>query len=191
MDFTPRSEAPTPAPSRSAGPSGGSKRSIKKWNKPLKWLAGFLLVSTVILVVAIIISIAFSDNKGQSQYVKSGDMQAVFLNGGQVYFGQIGTINDEYMTLSNIYYLRVNQQVQPGQTESSNDVSLVKLGCELHGPQDQMVINNDQVIFWENLKNDGQVVKAVQEYVKQNPNGQNCNTEQQQGQTNNTTTNNQ
>jgi hypothetical protein len=78
--------------------------------------------------------------------------------------------------MSDIYYLRVNQQVQPNgqQSSSNNDISLVKLGCELHGPQDQMVINQNQVIFWENLKDDGQVAKAVAEYVKQNPNGQKC-----------------
>jgi len=75
--------------------------------------------------------------------------------------------------------LRVNQTVQPNQSTNSatsNDVSLVKLGCELHGPEDEMLINRDQVIFWENLKADGQVAKAVAEYQKQNPNGQKCDT---------------
>jgi hypothetical protein len=39
-----------------------------------------------------------------------------------------------------------------------------------------MVINQEQVIFWENLKTDGQVAKAVADYQKQNPNGQKCET---------------
>jgi hypothetical protein len=84
--------------------------------------------------------------------------------------------------MSNIYYLRVNQTVQPDSknTNNNNDVSLVKLGCELHGPQDQMVINQDQVIFWENLKSDGQVAKAVATFQKNNPDGQNCSTTSQQ-----------
>jgi hypothetical protein len=95
--------------------------------------------------------------------------------------------------MSNIYYLRVNQQVQPDQqANSANDVSLVKLGCELHGPQDSMVINREQVIFWENLKEDGQVAKAVEEYVKANPDGQKCDQQQEAGNnsgaTNNTNT---
>ena len=85
-------------------------------------------------------------------------------------------LNGKFLSMSNIYYLRVNQQVQPNQTGSNaaNDISLVKLGCELHGPQDSMVINREQVIFWENLKDDGQVAKAVADYQKQNPNGQKC-----------------
>jgi len=46
----------------------------------------------------------------------------------------------------------------------------------LHGPEDQMLINRDQITFWENLKSDGQVAKAVGDYVKANPNGQTCST---------------
>ena len=50
---------------------------------------------------------------------------------------------------------------------------LQKLGSELHGPEDQMVINRDQVQFWENLKDDGQVVKAITTY-KANPTAANA-----------------
>jgi len=128
----------------------------------------------------------------EGAYVKTDKIQAVFLNGGQVYFGKITSLNPNYLSMSNIYYLRVNQQVQPNQQNTQvnpNDISLVKLGCELHGPEDSMVINREQVIFWENLKTDGQVAKAVDEYVKNNPNGQNC-SEQQNSTTGNTNTNN-
>ncbi|MDQ5972144.1 MAG: hypothetical protein QG553_303 [Patescibacteria group bacterium] len=129
----------------------------------------------VILVVALIASIAFTKSRDQAKYVNEDQYQAVFLTGGQVYFGKISALNNQYLTLNNIYYLRVNQTVQPNAaTTNPDDVSLVKLGCELHGPQDQMLINSDQVIFWENLKTDGQVAKAVAEYQKQNPNGQKC-----------------
>jgi hypothetical protein len=182
MDFTPRSDnsssSSSSTPSRTATTSS-AKKTNKKWSGVFRWGAVVLLFSVLVLVLAIIASIAFSNPKSESSYVKEDNLQAVFLNGGQVYFGNITNMNDRYIAMSNVYYLRVNQQVQPGQTDAASDVSLVKLGCELHGPQDQMVINTDQVIFWENLKTDGQVAKAVQEYVKQNPNGQNCSTEQQ------------
>lgn len=138
-----------------------------------------LLFSGAILVLAVIAFAAFGGtNTTASKYVDEKKMQAVFLNGGQVYFGNIKSANDKFMRVSNIYYLRVNQTVQPdtnAATTNNDDISLVKLGCELHGPQDQMVINQSQVIFWENLKDDGQVAKAVAEYIKQNPNGQQCN----------------
>lgn len=113
---------------------------------------------------------------GEKRLVNADEMQAVFLNGGQVYFGDIDDINQKSLELSNIYYLRVNQQVQPNQAsaQAGNDISLVKLGCELHGPQDKMVINREQVIFWENLKKDGQVAQAVEKYKADNPQGQSC-----------------
>lgn len=186
MDFTPRSDTPhqsgSPAPARPAAASNGSKqKSNRKWTKILTISSIILLFLIGILIVLVVAKIMVTDNKSQSKYVNENEMQAVFLNGGQVYFGNITRLNSQYIALSNIYYLRVNQQVQPGQeSNAQNDVSLVKLGCELHGPQDEMVINADQVVFWENLKGNGQVAQAVQEYVKQNPNGQNCDVQQGQ-----------
>lgn len=139
-----------------------------------------LTFSIAILLVVMSVSFAFGNkNSTQDKFVDGANMQAVFLNGGQVYFGKITDVNSQYIKLANIYYLRVNQTVQPNSTTSTSsnqDVSLVKLGCELHGPQDAMVVNQSQVIFWENLKSDGQVAKAVADYVKQNPNGQKCDT---------------
>jgi hypothetical protein len=156
----------------------------------MRWASVALLFSVTILVVALVIFLAIGGSKTESQnkYVDTSKMQAVFLNGGQVYFGNVKNINSQYMQMANIYYLRVNQQVQPNGNATNNDISLVKLGCELHGPQDTMVINQSQIIFWENLKADGQVAKAVADYVKQNPNGQQCNTNTSTGNNSNTGT---
>jgi hypothetical protein len=145
-----------------------------------------LLFSVTIVLVGLLFALVLSSNRNKEEsFVDASKFQAVFLNNGQVYFGHINELNKDYMSVSDIYYLRVNQQVQPDrQAAAQNDVSLVKLGCELHGPQDSMVVNRDQVTFWENLKEDGQVAKAVAEYVKANPNGQNC--EQQKAQSTST-----
>jgi len=179
MDFLQRGTHPNQTVS-SAAPvvehSGGGKNK-KRGPGFLGYVTAVLLISVTVLVIAIIISVITGGPKSQTKYVSSKGLQAVFLNNGQVYFGNISTLNDKYVRLTNIYYLRVNQTVQPNQTNnssSSNDVSLVKLGCELHGPQDEMLINASQVTFWENLKGDGQVAKAVSDYVKANPGQQNC-----------------
>jgi hypothetical protein len=156
-------------------------------------LAVTLLWSVTLLIVAVAISLTIGNStiNRESKYVDSSKLQAVFLNGGQVYFGNILDLNDKFVRIGNIYYLRVNQQVQPNQSNNSSsnsDVTLVKLGCELHGPQDEMLVNRDQVVFWENLKSDGQVTKAVEQFVKANPNGQKCTTASN---SNNTTSNKQ
>jgi hypothetical protein len=100
--------------------------------------------------------------------VKSKQFQAVFLTNGQVYFGKFADINSGYVKLTDIYYLQVQQTVQPSSSSSSSNnnqqVSLAKLGGELHGPEDEMFISRDQILFWENLKNSGKVVQAIDNY---------------------------
>lgn len=150
-----------------------------------------LLILVTLLVAGVVVLLGTGANNKESKLVDTKNLQAVFLTNQQVYFGNITNINSRYITLGNIYYLTTNQQVQPtsGTNSTSNansQVSLVKLGCELHAPQDQMTINRDQVTFWENLKGDGQVAKAVQQYRDQNPNGQNCATASQQTSTDTT-----
>lgn len=105
--------------------------------------------------------------------VNSKDYQAVFLSNNMVYFGKISNINDEYVKLTNIFYLQVQGQ-QSGQTQAQNSttqpqLSLTKLGNELHGPEDSMYINKKEILFWENLKPDGKVSQAILDY--QNKNG--------------------
>lgn len=194
MEFMNRSGRPAqpaaaPANNSPAVPSpvgSGSRKKGVKGMLGLKLASVALLFSATVLVVALLWFVVLGSPNKEGRYVDSNRMQAVFLNGGQVYFGRIKDLNDSYMRVREIYYLRVNQQVQPDQQQqaAANDISLVKLGCELHGPQDEMLINRDQVVFWENLKSDSQVAKAVDEYKKQNPNGQqDCEQPQQQSNT--------
>jgi hypothetical protein len=81
-----------------------------------------------------------------------------------VYFGKISNVTGEYVKLTDIYYLQVQQQAQgqqPAQNTQQPQFSLAKLGSELHGPEDTMYINRKEVLFWENLKDDGKVVQAI------------------------------
>ena len=49
-------------------------------------------------------------------------------------------------------------------TKASSDqaIELVKLGKELHGPRDNMMISNYQLLYFENLSDDSQVVKTIE-----------------------------
>lgn len=175
MDFANRGTRPVGSDSVTPGvlSTGTSNKSPKSGSTKLtRILMVTLLFSGTLLAIALIIFVVFGRTPSEDGYVEKTHYQAVFLNGGQVYFGKIGKFNDKYLTLSDIFYLRVNQPAGGSTAASSNDVSLAKLGSELHGPEDQMVINRDQVQFWENLKNDGQVVKAITTY-KANPNAAN------------------
>jgi len=112
----------------------------------------------------------------ESASINPDKYQAVFFSNGQVYFGKISESNQKYLTLVDIYYLRSNtsQIAQLFLGINNKDISLIKLGCELHGPEDKMIINRDKIDYWESLKNDSPTVKAIKEYRIANPKGQIC-----------------
>ncbi|HSX16821.1 MAG TPA: hypothetical protein VLH86_01830 [Patescibacteria group bacterium] len=177
--------AARPAQSPAAATTSNGSKAPHRVGKSPAWLRVMwivLLFAATILVVSIAFLLYVGGPK-EGNFVDKKKQQAVFLTNGQVYFGHIKEVNKQYINLTGIYYLNVNQQVQPDQkdknatnTNSNSSISLVKLGCELHGPVDQMLINRDQVTFWENLKDDGQVAKAISQWVQQNPKGQTCST---------------
>lgn len=133
-----------------------------------KLLVSLLIVVSVVLLITL--SAAIVVKKSNNRLVKQDAYQAVFLNNGQVYFGKLHNINRDYVILTDIYYLQVNQQVQPEQGDNEQQqpqVTLTKLGNELHGPEDAMFIDRDKIVFWENLKNDSQVVQKIGEEKSQ------------------------
>lgn len=182
MDFSNRNVQPQGAAPGAQNTAAGGINSNKKGRRgadrtKLSRIITVALVAIVaILIAAVIVVIVNSgDNpKSEDKYVDSSKLQAVFLNTGQVYFGHIKSLNNQYFVVSNIYYLQTSNSSSDAASSSASNVTLVKLGCELHEPYDQMVINSDQVTFWENLQDNGQVAKAVASFQKQNPSGQKC-----------------
>jgi len=133
-----------------------------------------LVVSLIVAALAVttVLAINVFRTFSTSSLVKDDRFQAVFLDNGQVYFGHLSNVNRDYVRLTDIYYLQVDQQIQPDQQqagETSQDqqtrISLAKLGNELHGPEDEMFILKSKVVFWENLKTDGQVTQAIDDFV--------------------------
>lgn len=189
MDFTSRNAQPqsfqpgTASPSPAPTPQATHTKKDKKQDKSElpKWyrlVTTGLLIVIVLLVLSLTGLVATSRPETQSKFVDTSKLQAVFLNSGQVYFGNIKSLNGQYYVLENIYYLQSgnNNNSEATAKDDNNNISLVKLGCELHQPYDRMIINHDEVTFWENLKSDGQVAKAVKQFNENNPNGQTCST---------------
>lgn len=129
-------------------------------------------VLAVLLIVLSLAAIGWFTTKALGSLtadsaVKSKEYQAVFLTNGQVYFGKVSRVDSSYVKLTDIYYLQVQQTVQPkdaAAAANNQQVSLAKLGGELHGPEDVMFVSRQQVLFWENLKTDGKVAKAISDY---------------------------
>ena len=92
--------------------------------------------------------------------VPAAKWQAVFLNNNQVYFGKLKDYNANYLALSNVYYLRSATDLDQTPTTPSN-LNLIKLGGEVHGPEDTIYIPKSSVLFFENMKDASRVVQTI------------------------------
>lgn len=111
------------------------------------------------------------NKSGEEKKTDSNKYQAVFLTNGQVYFGKLKDESGNYVKLTDIYYLQAkDQQVQPKDAAAADqsNLTLIKLGKELHAPADEMNISRTQVLFWEDINDDGKVKQAIDEYKKTN-----------------------
>lgn len=118
-----------------------------------------LLWVIALVVIAIIVLWQLDVVPGRAGY------QAVFLSNNQVYFGKLSRESSSYPVLRDIYYLRITTQLQPTNPNAQQQqVNLVKLGNELHGPEDEMRINRNHILFIEDLKSESQVVAAIEDF---------------------------
>ena len=138
------------------------------------------LVSIIIVLVIAILAVGAVMRWGGSLLggdpianVSTADWQAVFLSNGQVYFGKVTAVGRKTLTLTDIYYLQVvtkplqqtQQSTAAANDQSQQELTLIKLGNEIHGPSDRMVINRDVIILTEKLKKDSRVVQAINKYI--------------------------
>lgn len=194
MDFANRGNRPTQTPQ-----GQNNEQSSPAFQPPAKKEKGmnlgklsslFMLVAGAILLLALVVGLVFmgdgSNANKEADLINTDKYQAVFLDSqdGQVYFGKLEVYNGHLYRLTDIYYVRVETPIQPEgtETQAQPNISLAKLGNELHGPEDVMLISRDKVLYWENLKDDGQVVTAIKEY--QANGGQATQQQQQQVPTN-------
>lgn len=152
----------TQSTSNSNGSAGGGRRL-------------FALITGLVVLLALVVGGLLlwqsKDGAGGASAVEKDGYQAIFMTNGQVYFGHLSNLGADYTELTDVYYLQVQQSVpNPSETTQADlnkdqpNVSLTKLGNELHGPKDKMHISKDQILFWENLKDDSTVVKAIKDY---------------------------
>lgn len=153
-----------PAPARQVAPNAPQGDGTRKL---------VAIITSIIVAIVLLIGLLFlwqGMNKGASEdaAIETDKYQALFMSNGQVYFGRLSKLDAGYAQLTDVYYLQVQQPVQPAADDKKKDgqpqVSLTKLGKELHGPTDKMHISRDQILFWENLKEDSTVVKAIKDY---------------------------
>lgn len=159
-----RHELPTEQPAHRAS---SQKKAAKRKKLPI-------ILTILVLAVVVIGGLLWFGSRSTSTGIDTNKYQAVFFTNGQVYFGKLTALNDDYMKLTNIYYLQTQSTEatdSENPQETSNDqsnVQLIKLGDEIHGPEDEMILSKDQILFYENLKADGKVAQSIEQFKKSN-----------------------
>ncbi len=125
----------------------------------------------LVLVSSLAVLIVFSI--GYIFFMRSRDdslnYKAIFISNGQVYFGKIDSReNADPLVLRNVYYPQVQAVTQAAGSSpiptQQPQLQLVKMGNETHGPKDEIRFNRIQVLYIEDLKDDGVVVKSIRAF---------------------------
>jgi len=132
----------------------------------IKWLLVFLLI-----LAGSVVYYYFLGGQALLSPQNENSYQAVFLTNGQVYFGKLGKSGRSFV-LRDVYYLKATSPLQSASstpdaaslTDTQKNIELVKLGAELHGPEDAVFIEKSQVLFWENMKDSSKVLEAIKQY---------------------------
>jgi hypothetical protein len=128
-----------------------------------------IFIGILVVVAIVIVGVAVSRTGVGGNFFMASDSsgsssgyQAVFLTNSQVYFGKLSGVASQFPTLKDIYYLQVNNP--DGGPVGPDNITLVKLGNELHGPTDEMKINREHILLIEELKDDSNVVDAIKRF---------------------------
>jgi hypothetical protein len=92
---------------------------------------------------------------GAAEVIDRNAYQAVFLTNGSTYFGKLEPQGDQWFVMTDVFYLSVSDQ---------NGTQLIKRGSESQGPREPMIIPRDQILFIENLRDDGDIVTAIKKF---------------------------
>jgi hypothetical protein len=121
------------------------------------WLGGRVAWAVLALAAALAVLCAGTACAHQDESVKfTTPYQAVLLNNGMMYFGQMEGYGTSHPVLNNVYYIitQTNQE-----TKEVKNV-LIKRGKELHEP-DRMYLNPSLIVFVEPVGPNSQVSQLI------------------------------
>ena len=93
--------------------------------------------------------------------VDGSKYQAVFLSNGQVYFGKLHGYYTGRPYLTDVYYIQSPTTSSSGSSSTDTNQQLVKLGSEVHAPENEMILNKSSILFVENLTDKSKVVQLM------------------------------
>ena len=137
-------------------------------------LRKFLIGAVAVILAALVILGAKTAVELLQEMPAVGKYQAVFLTNGQVYFGKLSGLSGSYVTLKDVYL--VQSQASTGTStqgtaanpnpspspQSRLTLSRLDQNKLIH-PDQEMTISKSSMLFWENMQDDAEVVKKIEE----------------------------
>lgn len=159
--YVPREEpVAQPAVSRSTPTSLQSKAPTTRSRTPV-WIA---IIVVTVLILAGISWIILSRAQPVVTGINTSRYQAVYLANGQIYFGKLETLGSSKMRLTNVYYLQTKTDTASTDTKdqsTNGNFQLIKLRGAVYGPSDEMIISNDQIIYFQNLEDNSKAAELI------------------------------
>jgi hypothetical protein len=128
----------------------------------LRRIVAMLLIVIALIVVLLVVrtqlfraglSTLFAP--GAAELIDRNAYQALFLANGSTYFGKLQEQGEAWFALTDVFYLASTDQ---------SGAQLVKRGAEPQGPREPMIVSKQQVLFIENLREDGEIVTAIKRF---------------------------
>lgn len=141
------------------GPEAATYFKVSKLKK-------FLEVTDTAIITALktadaTISDAFPSNI-INKYVKQGQFQAYFFTDGSAFYAKTTNLDGTFLaSTSHVYFLRSLPQVQPNGSTTATGISLA-----LAKPEQYNMRTAADLLYWQNMKDDSMVAKAVKEFEK-------------------------
>lgn len=134
-----------------------AKRGLKKGPGGLYSKPGALVLTALIIALGVVVGGSVLLRRGE-QINKNG-YQVVYMSSGQAYFGKLRNTSGDYLVIDTPYSA---QDVKPdSETTAQSSTTLLKVSQQQYGPEDAMSLKSDQVLFWQNLRDDSKVAQAI------------------------------
>ena len=120
-----------------------------------------LVLIALILIVLVVrtqlfrVGVASLFAPSAAEVIDRNSYQAVFLTNGSTYFGRLQAQGDQWFLLTDVFYLSASD---------TSGTQLIKRGSEAQGPAEPMIISREQVLFIENLRDDGDIVTLIKKF---------------------------
>jgi hypothetical protein len=121
-------------------------------------VVGVIVVAVIVGLGITVIRDRASPSDSLASAIDSSSYQAVFLTNTEIYFGRLTAPGGEFYYLRHVYRLTVQPAKQKGQPIQR---TLVRITSDVHGPQDEMVINRRQILYVENLSPNSKAVALM------------------------------